>query len=507
MSELFAVENIDQNPWQPRTTEDPEHIEKIGRSIAADDLMQPPVVRKVEGGRAQLAFGHTRHKAFLWLRENYAAQELTDRYEGYTVIPVEVRELTDEAMFRQAVSENISRKDLNAVEEAAAMKRAMDDFHYTSVQVGALFGKSDATVRGTIRLLELPEEAQGYLGRGEISQGAARALLSMQRVAPKQMVVGAVQAIIAREDRETPEVVIRSIIDRMPGTIRLWDDTTNGGRPHAGIGDTWPLDLKKFPNEHLRAIQPNDLISALGITDKRLLDDIKAANGFGENGMSFLYQKWQISELDGDQELAAKLQVLLYPPACTACPAYTKIGGAHFCGLAACYRRKQHAWAVKGQEERKKQLEKTAYTNDALAPKNDVVEAASATSSEDDGEIDADETAETVETVVTAPTAPTASVTAPVPPKPANPLLDDPYKFDECTITVQLTMLPNDGHADGREVMVGVRNHADPFIMGIFRLNELPLPDGIRALLDELQEQLPARELAKAMRAAEANKK
>lgn len=305
MSELFAVDQIEPNPWQPRTSEDPEHIEKIACSIAADDLMQPPVLRLMEGGRAQLAFGHTRHKAFLWLRENFATLGLPDRYDGYTVMPVEVRELTDESMYRQAVSENISRKDLNPIEEAAAMKRAQDDFGYTSVQVGQLFGKSDATVRGMVRLLELPEEAQGLLNRGEISQGAARAILSMQRIASPATVVETVHKISTSLGHALPDDVIAGAVNYLPHTVQMWDDRREG-KPRADFGKLWLLDMKNFPN--------------------KLLPELSADES---------------DQLKDNPELAAHL---VNPPACTACPFYSKIRGTHFCGVKLCYNRKEIAW-------------------------------------------------------------------------------------------------------------------------------------------------------------------
>lgn len=502
--ELIHIGLIDPNPWQPRTSEDPEHIEKIARSIAADDLMQSPVARWTGDGRAQLAFGHTRHKAFAWLRENFAAQGLPNRYEGYTVMPAEVRVLGDEAMYRQAVSENISRKDLNPIEEATAMKRAQDEFGYDSDAIGALFGKAGGTVRGMVRLLDLPERAQLGLARGEISQNAARALLSMLRVAPEQVVADAVQIIRERADRETPEIVIRGILDRQPGTVRLWDDARDGPRPHAGSADQWALDAKSFPNKHLPEMDAHKIINLLGINNDRLAQMTREH----AHEPKVLAEMLKESELGTDHQRGETLSHLINPPGCSACELYTRVGGVHYCGLRGCYERKQQAWAKEAQEQRKKQLEKTAFAAEAASsgkvdgPADGVkiFEAASETSGEEDGIED-----EAFETVAATAAATPAAI--PVAAKPANPLLDDPYEFDQCTITVQMTMLPDDGHQDGREVMVGVRNHADQFIMGIFRLGELPMPDGINSLLDQLREQLPARELAKAMRDAEANKK
>ena len=81
--------------------------------------------------------------------------------------------------------------------------------------------------------------------------------------------------------------------------------------------------------------------------------------------------------------------------------------------------------------------------------------------------------------------------------------LDDPYEFEQCTITAQIVLLPDDGHECGREVMIGVRNHQDAYILQVFRLADLALPEPLLTMLGELREQLPARAVAKAMRDAE----
>jgi ParB-like chromosome segregation protein Spo0J len=173
------LDKIDPNPWQPRQKEDKEHIYKIALSIVNDGLMQIPTGREI-GERVQLAFGHSRLAAYQVLaryEEKFKANKGFDFPEehdaliaaldaamengrSFQTMPVNLADLSDEQMFRQAVSENLARKDLNALEEAAAMKRYRDEFGKTSVEIGKLFGKSDSTVRGKMRLLELPEDVQ-----------------------------------------------------------------------------------------------------------------------------------------------------------------------------------------------------------------------------------------------------------------------------------------------------------------------------------------------------------
>jgi ParB/RepB/Spo0J family partition protein len=171
MEELVFLDLIDPNPWQPREREDPAHIESLAASIKTDGLMQVPVGRKM-GERVQLAFGHSRLAAFKLLR-------LQRMDNGYMRMPVVIRELTDEEMFRQGIGENLARKNLTPIEEALAMTRFRDDFHKTSEEIGKLFNMGDSGVRNKMRLLKLPEDLQNCLRRGEMAEGVARELLAV----------------------------------------------------------------------------------------------------------------------------------------------------------------------------------------------------------------------------------------------------------------------------------------------------------------------------------------
>jgi ParB/RepB/Spo0J family partition protein len=185
------------NPWQPRESDpltgagNAEHIKKIALSIAQDGLMQVPVGRWVfpdgkvvhgmgtadltgNGIRIQLAFGHSRLAAYKWLEE---LKDHSNLVGDWTRMPVAIRELTDEEMFRLAVGENLARKDLTPIEEARAMLRYREDFGKTSAEIGALFNLAESSVRNKMRLMGLPADIQAALASGQISEGAARELL------------------------------------------------------------------------------------------------------------------------------------------------------------------------------------------------------------------------------------------------------------------------------------------------------------------------------------------
>jgi ParB/RepB/Spo0J family partition protein len=171
MSELIQLELIQPNPYQPRLSEDQEHIIQLAESISANGLLQTPLARPVAGGMVQLAFGHSRLAAFKILAEASPSK--------YSSMPVELRELGDEEMARIAIAENLARKDLSPIEQAMAMKRYRDEFGKTSEQIGEIFGLSDAAVRNKIRLLELPENIRSAFSTGAMSEGAGRELLSL----------------------------------------------------------------------------------------------------------------------------------------------------------------------------------------------------------------------------------------------------------------------------------------------------------------------------------------
>jgi ParB/RepB/Spo0J family partition protein len=170
IDKLMELDKIDPNPYQPRENEDPEHIRNLAISIGQDGLLQAPAGRVVND-RVQLAFGHSRLAAYKFLRDTGNS--------GYETMPVIIRVLSDEDMFRLAISENLQRRDLTPIEEARAMTRYRDEFGKSSMEIGGLFGLSDSAVRNKIRLLKLPPTLQDALRRRELTEGAARALVPL----------------------------------------------------------------------------------------------------------------------------------------------------------------------------------------------------------------------------------------------------------------------------------------------------------------------------------------
>lgn len=155
---------ITRNPFQPRQTFDEAEIADLADSIRAHGILQPLVMRQVEG-RFELIAGERR------LRAAQAAD--------WRQVPVQVREVSDRQMAELAIVENVQRKDLNAIEKAQSFQRYLDQYQCTQEDLAARVHIDRSTVANLIRLLDLPEDVKQMVQDGGITQGHARALLPL----------------------------------------------------------------------------------------------------------------------------------------------------------------------------------------------------------------------------------------------------------------------------------------------------------------------------------------
>ncbi len=162
-----ALSDIAPNPQQPRVWFDEDSLGELAASITEVGVLQPVVVRPGDPeGTYVLIAGERR------VRAAGAA--------GLTTIPAVIRSAeSDERYLTEALIENVQRKDLSPLEEAAAYRNLLEDFGMTHEQVASRVGKSRSAVTNTLRLLQLPVPIQGMLEREELSAGHARALLSL----------------------------------------------------------------------------------------------------------------------------------------------------------------------------------------------------------------------------------------------------------------------------------------------------------------------------------------
>jgi len=194
----IPIELIDRNEEQPRKHFDEEQLEELRESIATHGVLEPIIVRPVEG-RYQVVVGERRWRAA--------------RLAGLKTVPAVVRQLTDKETMEIALVENLQREDLNPLEEADAYRRLMAEFGLTQEEVAARVGKKRSTVANRLRLLDLEEEIRLEVEAGRLSAGHAKVLLGVpdramrlelaRRVVEEGLSVRALEEAVVESERRT----------------------------------------------------------------------------------------------------------------------------------------------------------------------------------------------------------------------------------------------------------------------------------------------------------------
>lgn len=164
-TEEVPVSDIVPNPHQPRLRFDETKLRELADSIREHGVLQSLVVTPKRDGKYELIAGERRLQA--------------SRLAGLEKVPVVIREADEQEKLELAVIENIQRHDLNPIEEAKAYARLIDEFGLTQEEAAKKMGKSRSAVANAVRLLVLPVEIQRALSEGRISEGHAKALLSL----------------------------------------------------------------------------------------------------------------------------------------------------------------------------------------------------------------------------------------------------------------------------------------------------------------------------------------
>jgi ParB family transcriptional regulator, chromosome partitioning protein len=158
----IPIDLIDPSALQPRSIFDDAKLDELARSITANGVVQPLLVRR-KGARFELIAGERRWRA-------------AER-AGLTRVPAVIRNVTDDKVLELALIENIQREDLNPIEEARAYKKLIEIMGLTQETVAERVGRDRSYVTNYLRLLRLPEDLQQLLQAGRLSTGHARALL------------------------------------------------------------------------------------------------------------------------------------------------------------------------------------------------------------------------------------------------------------------------------------------------------------------------------------------
>jgi ParB family chromosome partitioning protein len=161
----IALELIDRNPYQTRTSFDETKLAELAGSIAISGVVQPIVVRTGAGGRYTLITGERRL--------------LASKLAGKTTIPSIIREVSNVQAMEMTIVENLQRADLNPIEQAHAYSRLSGEFQMTQEQMAVRTGQGRAMISNYLRLLKLPESLQKQVETGELSFGHAKCLLAL----------------------------------------------------------------------------------------------------------------------------------------------------------------------------------------------------------------------------------------------------------------------------------------------------------------------------------------
>ncbi len=162
----IPVNNINPNPYQPRSEFDEEALQELKMSILENGLIQPITVRRVSENQYELISGERRLRA---------CKDI-----GYKEIPSYIIQVeTKEEMLALSLIENIQREELNPIEVAVAYQKLMNECNMSQDQIAKQVGKNRSTVTNTLRLLKLPQEIQQSIIENKISAGHARALINI----------------------------------------------------------------------------------------------------------------------------------------------------------------------------------------------------------------------------------------------------------------------------------------------------------------------------------------
>ncbi|NWK54782.1 ParB/RepB/Spo0J family partition protein [Verrucomicrobiaceae bacterium N1E253] len=217
-----AIDNVVPSPLQPRKHFSEEQLEELVDSIRQHGIIQPLIVRKVNG-KMELIAGERRWRASKQL--------------GLKEVPIRVREATDHEVLEMALIENIQRKDLDPIEEAQGYVRLAKEFAMKQDIIAKRVGKSRASVANAMRLLELHPSIQDHVAQSRLSVGHAKAILSIKdhdtqclaadKILKKSLTVRAAEKLardLSKPKSETPSQTTSreadAVIQQIQNTLR-----------------------------------------------------------------------------------------------------------------------------------------------------------------------------------------------------------------------------------------------------------------------------------------------
>ena len=161
---VLPIEKVTPNKGQPRKTFDPDQLGELADSIKQNGILQPLLVR-AKGKLYEIVAGERRYQAA--------------KLAGLKEVPVIIKDISDDDVFKLALIENLQRSDLSPLEEAQGYRQLIDEKDLTQEELAKLLSKSRSAITNTLRLLDLPQEVQAFVEDGRLTAGHARAILAV----------------------------------------------------------------------------------------------------------------------------------------------------------------------------------------------------------------------------------------------------------------------------------------------------------------------------------------
>jgi len=192
---FIPLEHLQRGKYQPRREFEKTALAELASSIRTDGVMQPIVVRAISSEKWEIIAGERRWRA--------------SQLAGIDRIPAVVREVSDESAIAMALIENIQRENLNAIEEAEALKRLQVEFELSQQQVAERVGKSRSVIANLLRLLTLEPDVRHLIETSQLDTGHAKVLLALE--GPKQLKV-ARQVVSGKLSVRQTESLVKSTL-------------------------------------------------------------------------------------------------------------------------------------------------------------------------------------------------------------------------------------------------------------------------------------------------------
>jgi len=257
---IVPIGQVEPGAFNPRKAFRDDELDELAESIRQKGLVQPLIVREADGNKYEIVAGERRWRA---------AQRA-----GVHMVPVIIRELSDQEVLELAIIENVQRADLNAIEEAGGYRDLIERFGYTQDRLSEVIGKSRSHLANTLRLLKLPDAVRAHVSEGRLTAGHARPLVGREDaqhlaelIIAKDMSVRDVEALVQRADLRKEQPQIRRVREKDPDTRAFETEVSNilGLKVEIkpGAGETGSLTIKYTDFDQL------DYLRMLLVGDRR----------------------------------------------------------------------------------------------------------------------------------------------------------------------------------------------------------------------------------------------